>query len=170
MTAASPASKPAKAAFSKAYFYLGALLLTAFALQEYAAVSWPWLAKLQSGDAYKQLSGFALVVYLAQQWHCALLRKRGLMQKAASLMYRHKLLGALAPVFFYAHAQHIGYAYLQALSLVFFAVFFTGLGHAEIARIGNYRLQKLWLSVHVGLATSLIFLLGYHIFISYAYQ
>ncbi len=92
------------------------------------------------------------------------------MQKAAKLLNQHKLLGALAPVFFYAHAQHIGYAYLQALSLVYFAIFLTGLCNVEITRIRKHWFRKIWITVHVGLATGLVFLLGYHIYISYAYQ
>lgn len=169
-TLISPASKPAKSAFSKGYFLLGLLLLTAFAIQEFGDLSWPWLAELQADDVYKQLSGFALVGFLVHQWHCSLLRNQGLMQKAAKLLNRHKLLGASAPVFFYAHAQHIGYAYLQALSLVYFAIFLTGLCNVEITRIRKHWFQKIWITVHVGLATGLLFLLGYHIYISYAYQ
>ena len=169
-TLISPASKPAKSAFSKVYFCLGVLLLTAFAIQEFGTVNWPWLVKLQADDVYMQLSGFALVGYLIHQWRCSLLRNQGLMQKAAKLLNQHKLLGSLAPVFFYAHAQHLGYAYLQALSLVYFAIFLTGLGNVEITRIRKRWFQKIWITVHVGLATGLVFLLGYHIYVSYAYQ
>lgn len=167
---ARPACKPAKTAFSKVYFCLGLLLLTAFAIQEFGSLSWPWLAKLQADDVYKQLSGFALVGFLVLQWRCSLLRNRGLVQKAAKLLSRHKLLGALAPLFFYAHAQHIGYAYLEALSLIYFAIFITGLCNFEITHIRTHWFRNVWITLHVGLATSLVFLLGYHIFISYAYQ
>jgi len=68
------------------------LLLTAFALQEFGDLSWLWLAKLQADDVYKQLSGFAIVGYLALQWRCSVLRNQGLMQKAAKLLKQHKLL------------------------------------------------------------------------------
>ena len=169
-TMVSPVSKPAKSVFSKGYFCLGFLLLTAFAIQEYANWSWSWLAQLQADDVYKQLSGFTIVGYLVHQWHCSLLRSHGLMQKAAKLLNQHKLLGALAPAFFYAHAQHIGYAYLQVLSLVYFAIFLTGLCNVEITRIHKDWFRSIWITVHVGLATGLVFLLGYHMFISYAYQ
>ena len=169
-TMISPASTPTKSVFSKGYFCLGVLLLTAFALQEFGNWSWPWLAELQADDVYKQLSGLALVGFLVHQWHCSLLRNQGLMQKAAKLLDQHKLLGALAPMFFYAHSQHIGFAYLQALSLVYFAIFLTGLCNFEITHIRKHWFRKIWITAHVGLATGLLFLLGYHIFISYAYQ
>jgi hypothetical protein len=164
------AGKPVKSAFSKGYFCLGLLLLMAFAIQELGNLSWPWLAKLQADDVYKQLSGFTLVVYLAHQWRCSILRNEGLTQKAAKLLNQHKLLGALAPAFFYVHAQHIGYAYLQALSLAYFAIFITGICNVEITHIHKHWFHNAWVTVHVGLATCLLFLLGYHIYISYAYQ
>ncbi|MDD1644526.1 MAG: hypothetical protein LUQ29_14855, partial [Methylococcaceae bacterium] len=53
-TMISPASTPTKSVFSKGYFCLGVLLLTAFALQEFGNWSWPWLAELQADDVYKQ--------------------------------------------------------------------------------------------------------------------
>lgn len=165
-----PANKPAKSVFTKSYLCLGLLLLIAFAIQNFGNLSWPWLAKLQENDVYKQLSGFALVGYLALQWRCSVLRNQGLMQQAAKLLNQHKLLGALAPIFFYAHAQHIGYAYLQLLSLTYFGIFLTGLCNVEITGIHTQWFRKIWITVHVGLATGLVFLLGYHIFVSYAYQ
>ncbi len=73
-TTISPASTPAKSVFSKNYFCLGLLLLTAFAIQEFGNLSWLWLTELQADDVYKQFSGFALVGYLLHQWRCSLLR------------------------------------------------------------------------------------------------
>jgi len=165
----STTSKPARSVFSKSYFGLGLALLTGFIWQEFGHFSWQRLAQLQADNAYKQFSGFVLAGYLASQWRCSILRNQGFMQQAAKLLNQHKLLGALAPVFFYAHAQHIGYAYLQVLSLVYFALFLTGLCNVEITGIHKQWFRRIWLTVHVGLATSLVFLLGYHIFISYAY-
>lgn len=167
---ANAVNHPIRAAFSKTYFWLGLLLLAAFAVQDIAGLTWPWLAELQANHLYKQLSGLVLIAYLAHQWYCSLLRNRGFMQRALKLLNRHKFVGALAPVFFYAHAQHIGYAYLQVLSLVYFTIFLTGLFNVEITRIREHRFQNLWITVHVGLTTGLMFLVAYHIFISYYYQ
>ncbi len=103
-------------------------------------------------------------------WRCSLFRNKGFTLKAAKLLNQHKLLWALAPVYFYAHAQHFGYAYLQALSLAYFAIFITGLCNFEITHIHKHWFHSIWIFVHVGLATGLVFLACYHIFISYAYQ
>ena len=155
--------------WGKAYFYLGLALLAAFALQEANNWRWSWLAEMQGNNLYRQLSGFALVTYLAQQWHCSVLRNRGIMRKAGRILKRHKVFGSLAPVFFYTHSQSLGYAYLQVLSLAYFAIFLTGLFNFEITRIHKPWFQTIWITVHIGPAMGLLLLLGYHIFISYAY-
>ncbi|MGR9114870.1 MAG: hypothetical protein ACU85E_03835 [Gammaproteobacteria bacterium] len=156
--------------FGKSYFYLGLALLTAFVIQASSDLRWAWLSELQADDLYKQLSGFALLTFLAHQWHCSVLRNRGLRRKALIILNRHKLLGSLAPFFFYAHAQTLGFAYLQILSLVYFAIFLTGLFNIEITRFRGSWFQPIWITVHVGLSMGLLFLLSYHIFISYAYK
>lgn len=152
------------------YFYLGLLLMVAFILQESFAWRWPWLASLQGDDFYKQLSGFALIAYLAHQWHCSVLRNEGLMHKACKIISRHKWIGSLAPLFFYAHSQQLGFAYIQGLSLVFFAVFLTGLLNSEIVQIHKPWFRPVWITLHVGLSTALLLLLSYHVYMSYAYQ
>ncbi|MGZ8189616.1 MAG: hypothetical protein ACXWTS_00145 [Methylococcaceae bacterium] len=167
---ANPLPAAVKPVFTKSYFFLGLILLVAFAIQEIYQWNWALLTKLQMDDVYKQLSGFALIVYLAHQWHCSVLRTRGLMREAAGILNRHKLLGAMAPLFFYAHSQHIGFAYLQVLSLVFFGIFLTGIFNYEISRINKPWFRPVWITIHVGLSTGFLFLLSYHIYISYSYQ
>jgi len=154
----------------KSYFGLGLGLFGAFVVQEVYRWQWPWLAAWQTDSIYKQLSGLALIVFLSQQWQCSLLRNQGNTALGNARLPRHKWLGTLAPLFFYAHAQHVGYGYLQALSWSFFVVFFTGLCNCEIMQIRQPWFRPLWLILHVGLATALLFLIGYHVVISYAYE
>lgn len=157
-----------KTLFSKGYARLGWLLLIAFAVQAIGNFNWLFLSTLQTNDVYQQLSGFVMVGFLAHQWRCALSRRHG--QNSPTRLSQHKLLGAFAPVFFYAHAQHLGYAFLQILSLSYFAIVMTGLGNIEVLRIHHNGFRTAWLIIHIGLATGLLVLLGYHVFISYAYQ
>jgi len=159
-----------KSLLKKSYFGLGLGLLSVFVVQEVYRWQWPWLAGWQTDPVYKQLSGLALIVFLSQQWQCSLLRNQGYTERGNARLPRHKWLGALAPLFFYTHAQHLGYAYLQALSWAFFVVVFTGLCNCEIIRIRQSWFRPLWLILHVGLATALLFLIGYHVVISYAYE
>lgn len=163
-------NQTATKAFGKGYFYLGLLLLTAFIVQETNHWYWPWLTTLQTDDLYKQLSGVALSTYLAHQWHCSVLRNRGLDRKARRLLNRHKIMGSMAPLVFYAHSQSFGFAYLQGLSLVYFSIFLTGLFNVEIIHTSRSWFRRIWIILHVGLSTGLLLLVGYHIFISYAYQ
>lgn len=161
---------PHPKAFSKGYFYLGLALLIAFFVQEIHPWRWHWLTGLQDNDVYKQLSGFVLVAFIIHQWHCSILRNKGLMREAGRILHRHKSIGSFAPLFFYAHSQTLGFAYLQVLSLVYFAIFLSGLFNFETTHIHKSWYQLIWITVHIGLSTALLFLMSYHIFISYAYQ
>ncbi|MCX8050183.1 MAG: hypothetical protein N3A55_11075, partial [Methylohalobius sp.] len=71
--------------------WLGLVLVVAFLLQDFGSFHWPWLEQLQTDGTYRQLSGLALVAFLAHQWHLAALRSCGLMRKAGALMRSHKL-------------------------------------------------------------------------------
>lgn len=161
---------PLHRGFNKSYFYRGMLLLMAFSVQEYLDWRWPWLTELQADNRYQQISGFVLLAFLAQQWHCSVLRNQGLMREAGKILHRHKSLGSLAPLVFYAHSQTLGYAYLQALCLVYFAIFLTGLFNFETTGIRQSWFHPVWITVHVGLSTALVFLTVYHVYISYAYH
>jgi len=92
--------KPVRSVFKKGYFWLGLLLFAAFAIQEFGNFNWPWLAKLQANDVYKQISGFILAGYLLHQWRCSILRNEGLTQKAARLLNQHKMLGGFSACIF----------------------------------------------------------------------
>ncbi|WP_322276287.1 hypothetical protein [Methylicorpusculum sp.] len=49
-------------------------------------------------------------------------------------------------------------------------LFLTGLFNVDTTAISNSWFHSLWVTVHVSLATALLFLMGYHVYISYAYQ
>ena len=152
------------------YFLAGVLLLAIFLVQLLAPWRWPWLTTLQANDAYKQLSGFLLLAFVAYQWRFSVRRATGQTANLPALIKRHKSLGALAPLFFYVHSQGVGYSYTVALSTVFFAVFLTGLANREITRIASPWFQPLWITLHVGLSSALLCLMGYHLYISYAFE
>lgn len=82
----------------------------------------------------------------------------------------HKRLGALAPLFFYAHAQGCGYAYLLTLSMAFFGVFLLGLFHEKIMRFKLAWLGQAWFIGHVALSTGLLGLIGYHAYVALSYE
>lgn len=165
-----PKPVPNRTASGRGYFLVGVLVLTAFVLQALAHWRWPWLTDLQADDIYKQLSGFALLALIGYQWRFSVLRSRGESRRALAMIKRHKWLGALAPAFFYLHSQGLGHAYTTALSAAFFGVFLTGLCNLEITRIRKPWFQPAWVITHVTLSSSLLFLMAYHVYISYTFE
>lgn len=152
------------------YFRLGLALLTLFALQQIAGLRWEMLETWQADDLYKQLSGFVLLGFIAHQWYFPLLRVQGAMPKAARNAGLHRRLGAWAPLFYVVHTQQFGFAYLMALSLIFFAVFLSGLCNPETTRIRSGWFRPVWIVTHVGTATLLPFIIGFHVFVTYWFE
>ena len=94
-------------------------VLVAFIGQDVFALKWAWLGALQQQEGYKQLTGFVLLLYLAEQWCLSILRTRGKTRISRRFVIIYKYLGVLAPVFFYIHSTQLGRAYLFLLSLVY---------------------------------------------------
>ncbi len=92
------------------------------------------------------------------------------MRQAGALIRAHKLAGAMTPASFYIHSQRLGCTYLGVPSGMLFAVFLSGLVHREVIRLRKPWLQALWVSAHIGSAVILLVLLGYYVYISYAYR
>lgn len=154
----------------KSYFWLGLFLLTALLIQQLTQWRWFWLAELQGDSNYKQITGFGLLAFILYQWRLSVTRAQGDMRKALSMIKRHKLFGATAPLLFFIHSQALGYGYLNVLSLSFLLVFLTGLFNFEITQIRKPWFMPAWITVHVGSAMALLFLLAYHIYVSYAFK
>ncbi len=154
------------------YFYLGAALLLAFALQEILPLKWPWLETLQERERFKRWSGLLLTLYIGSQFILPFLRQRGYLRAAARHYHLHKLQGAFAPLFFYAHSTSLGYAYLLGLSLVYFANVALGLlNHERVTQPRpTQRYRFYWLIAHIGLSLLIVALVAYHIYVVFAYQ
>jgi hypothetical protein len=148
----------------------GLVLLVLLAVQLGGGLRWPWLAGLQADDVYKQLSGFVLCAFIVYQWRLSLARASGRLQGTSRLTDLHKMIGLSAPVLFFMHTQSLGYAYQVALSLVFLALFLSGVFHREALGIPNPGYRTAWIAAHVGLATALPILLGYHVYITYTFE
>lgn len=146
------------------------VLVTAFAVQEIWDWRCAWLSALQEGEAYKRLTGLALVVLLAMQWRLSAARMKGAKQRARRLLASHPSWGALAPLLFYVHAESLGHAYIRVMSFAFFALVSLGLLYRPIVWLKRPWLTASWLVVHVGLAAMLVFFVGYHAFNAFYYE
>lgn len=154
----------------RAYVWVGLGLVAGFLAQDLLDLEWSWLAERQRTDGYRRWSGLALTLYLAAQWALTALRSRQMWRQAKVAYRLHMYLGILAPVFFYAHAQRAGFAYLLLLSIVFFSTVLIGLANQEVLPFRRRWFADLWILVHVGLSVLLVLLAGYHIFISFYYS
>ncbi|MEW6039769.1 MAG: hypothetical protein AB1648_16225 [Pseudomonadota bacterium] len=154
----------------KVHFWIGLILLSAFFLQTGFGWYWGWLAEQQIHELYMQLSGLLLALFVGHQCRLSLLRTQGEPNAARRALTRHKRWGSVAPLLFYLHSVRLGHAYLFVLSLSFFAVFALGLLHQQLLNLHKKWLNQVWLIGHVALTTVLLILLGYHVYVSFAYE
>ncbi|HWO99944.1 MAG TPA: hypothetical protein VNL74_04880 [Methylococcus sp.] len=154
----------------KARFWIGLILLSAFFAQTGLGWYWGWLAEQQTHEMHKQMTGLLLVLFIGHQCWLSLQRTRGEPGAARHALARHKRWGTIAPLLFYVHSVRLGHAYLFALSLSFFAVFALGLLHQQLLNLQKKWLNQAWLIAHVALSTVLLILLGYHVYVSFAYE
>ena len=157
---------------NQSYFYLGLLLLFAFAVQDLFQLKWPWLEAMQKIENYRIGSGIFLALYISGQFILPVKRWQGIFKDTIRHYQLHKLQGALAPLIFYIHTTHLGgYAYLKLLPYVYFANFLLGLFSHE--RLSNPKYKKIyqfyWLPTHIFLSVVLIGLIVFHAYIALAY-
>jgi hypothetical protein len=136
----------------------GSVLLLLYAIQARLGFEWTWLLRVQSDDTYKLVSGGVLAAYLAYQW------------SRRADPFRHRLVGAFAPVVLYAHSARSGYGYLVLLCAVYLGTAIAGLLHQPVIALRRRWLFTTWFLVHVTLATALIVLAAYHVAIAIAYE
>lgn len=152
------------------YFRLGLFLLAALIAQQSIGWRWTALTGLQDNDTYKLATGFGLLACVLYQWRFSLKRAQGEKHHAAMMMSRHRLFGALVPLLFFIHSQALGYGYLELLSLTLLSAFLTGLFNLQVCQIRTSWYRPLWITTHVGLSMALLLLLGYHVYINYAFK
>ncbi|MBZ0159850.1 hypothetical protein [Candidatus Methylomirabilis sp.] len=155
---------------AKGYFRVGLFLLAALIVQQSTGWQWTLLTGLQDDNTYKLTTGFGLLALILYQWRFSVKRAQGEQRKAATMMGRHKLFGALFPLFFLSHSQILGYGYLGILSLTLLLAFLTGLFNFQIVTIHKSWYRPAWISAHVGLSMALLLLMAYHVYIDYAFK
>lgn len=155
---------------SKGYFGVGLFLLAVLIAQQLVGWQWTVLGRLQADDTYKLATGFGLFAIVLYQWRFSWKRAQGDKHNVATMMGRHRLFGAFVPLAFFAHSQTLGYGYLGILSLALLLAFFTGLFNFQIGQIRTPWYRPLWIITHVGLSVVLLVLMGYHVYINYAFK
>jgi len=144
---------------------IGVALLVAYLAQAALGLELPALVALQADDTYKVGSGCVLAVYLLVQWSVGARRLY-----VARAVVRHKLYGALAPVFLYLHATELAYGYLAVLAGVYVGNVALGLAHRPLVRTRLRRFFGAWFVVHIVLSVILVLLGCYHVAVALAYE
>jgi hypothetical protein len=154
---------------SKPYVYVGLGLFGLFLLQYGLGIKLTWLAHWQQLLLYKQLTGFGMALYIFLQWRLGLTKINNQTRRIASTYRWHKSLGALAPLMFFMHSMHWGYAYQMLLSIAYFGNFLCGLCNPEVLGVVQRRLRTGWLCLHIGLAVLTVSVMLFHIYVVYWY-
>ena len=131
---------------------------------------WPWLARLQADPTYKLVTGLIFCLYLTLMWLLFLFREIEVFIVAKQLFRWHEPAGFMGPLLFYLHADRLGHGYQLLLGLVFFANILLGLAYPLIHGLKSQRWHHVWLVLHIALAAVLPLLIGFHIYIVYAFK
>lgn len=152
------------------YLLVGSILVVLYFTQLTLNLRWEWLANLQSGEVYRQCTGFLLLAYVLMQSRLGLQRLRKNNKRYASLFQQHKLHGVFAPLIFYIHSIDIGFAYQTVLTFVFLGNSVVGYLNPQSIGIRNKRYVLSWTILHIGLAILTLVLMLFHIYIVYYYS
>lgn len=150
---------------------IGLVLLCLYIIQFVFKLEWHWLLNLQQDEIYKRWSGLALALLITFQW---LLTLTGVIKKlrkhALKMTASHKWLGALSPLFFYAHSMSMGYGYLLLLSYLFLSNAFLGYINLDVIKNKSDWIFKSWMIVHVACSIVITILMFLHIGFVFYYK
>lgn len=152
------------------YLLVGTLLVTLYFTQLILSLRWEWLAQVQSGEFYRQFTGFLLLAYVLMQGRLGLRRFHQSATNYRVMLVQHKLYGVLGPVIFYIHSIEIGFAYQVVLTFVFLGNSIVGFLNPKTLRIRQRWYATSWTILHIGLAILTLMLMFFHIYIVYYYS
>ncbi len=118
---------------------------------------------------YSMLTGFLLIVFLFWQWRLFVIRRNANKKNLAFELTSHKWVGSLMVVGLFVHAGSLGVSMQAMISVLFFAVIFSGLFHLEFFQTRFPLTKRLWDVIHLGLAAFMFPLVAIHIWVAFAY-
>lgn len=155
---------------NKPFFFLGIFCCALLITHYFIPVQWQTLMELQSNDLYKQLSGFTMLAFVLLQWRLAHLKTMQRIIAARSNLKTHQWIGALAPLLIFLHSMQTGHAHQTALLYLFIAAIITGLLSFHTIKIRKQWFIVGWTIVHITLATAVLALMAFHIYVVYWYS
>lgn len=119
---------------------------------------------------WQVVTGSLLVTGMIYQWMLLVARRAGRAAEVRRHYAAHRWVGVAMTLLFAAHAVRFGHAWTSALAITFVAVAATGLLNREVIPYRSRRIYSLWLWLHIALASALVPLIVFHIWIALTYQ
>ncbi len=155
----------------KSYIYMNVIFLILYGFQSFSGWSWEWLAQRQTGDAYKQLTGIALLLFILFQNTLLLARVYPPWKKHQKAFYQlHTQTGTFAIPLLYFHAAKLGYHYTFVLNLAYCVNVLIGVLAPRPLNIQSKRYGFYWMVSHVALSVFVSFFLLFHIFMTFFFN
>ena len=150
---------------------VGLIFLVLYVIQFVFEIEWNWLELLQQKEMYKRWSGLVLALFIAFQWLLTVTRvQKKLRTYALKMNNLHKWVGAISPLFFYAHCTKLGYGYLLLLSYIFLANTFLGYINLDVIKNKSEFVFKTWMITHVAFSIIITILMFFHIGVVFYYK
>ena len=154
----------------KRYLIVGMFLAGLYVFQYLSGLQWSGLLIVQSDMAYKQLSGYLLLIALLYQWRLSKERNFNRLARRPRVLKNHKWVGAFLPLPLFFHAIQPGYGYQYVLTASFLLCIVVGLFNTETVRVQCKTCLFIWTLLHIILAVMTLILVVFHIYVVYAYS
>lgn len=153
-------------------FNIGIFLFVAYLIQYAISYKWEWLYDLQQfHQMYKRWSGLVVFLLIVIQWILTIVRMTKRLAKHSEAMTNmHKWVGALSPIFFYAHSMTFGFGYLAILSYLFFMNILLGLVNLDVLKSKQHWIFQSWMITHVAFSVVITFIAVFHIGVVFYYE
>lgn len=152
------------------YLIMGSSFILMYLMQVILNLRWEWLDDIQSGEFYRQFTGFLLLAYVLMQSKLGMLRLRKSKYRYKDLYRQHRIQGVFGPVILYIHSIDIGFAYQTVLTFIFLGNTLVGYLSPQAIPIRNKIYALSWTILHISLAILTLILMFFHIFVVYYYS
>ena len=152
------------------YIVVGFSFLLMYLMQVILNLRWEWLDTVQSGEFYRQFTGFLLLAYVLMQSKLGMSRIRESKSLYKDLYRQHRIQGIFGPVILYIHSIDIGFAYQTVLTFIFLGNTLVGYLSPQSIAIRNKIYALSWTILHISLAILTLILMIFHMFIVYYYS
>lgn len=158
---------------------IGTILIAVYIIQDVFQLKPQFLVDLQSGNTYKQVSGFFLVFNILLQWTLSVNRANEAYNNYTINLINHKTVGAITPLFLYFHAMTAGSLLNLILVVLVLTSVVTGLWinwvNSIIKKISSLSIKakglakKSWLFLHIFSSSFTIITVFLHVYMVYVY-